>query len=845
MPVRTSMKINMTPFSVVGIVKRRRVLTLLTSVAVPTLLLGAPQAAGVQSSSSASTSASSSSHAPDHLNIDYNAVVTKYCATCHNERLKTAGLMLDKADLSNVSSSAEVWEKVVRKVRVGMMPPQGMPRPDEATRGAFVSWLETALDRAAAAKPNPGQPLAHRLNRAEYANAIRDLLALDVDPTSLLPLDDSSYGFDNIADVLGVSPVLVEDYLSAADGISALAVGDPDILPKAYVFRVPQDASQNRHIEGLPLGTVGGLLVRPTLPLDGDYTFQVRLFRTNLGTMRGLEYPQHLEYTVDGEQVHLTGFGGTTDLKASDDNPTIAGNEIDARFTVKLKLKAGPHAIGADFLEKTAAENTRRLQPYVRSSSDTVDFSGYPHIDTFTITGPFNASGPGDTPSRRRIFLCRPARSSDEEPCARKILSTLAHRAYRGQATHADLDVLMDFYRIGRRKGSFDKGIDMGLRRILASPKFLVRVERDPEDSAPGTVYRVSNLELASRLSFFLWSSIPDDQLLQLANQGKLRNPAVLEEQVRRMLADRRAHALVSNFVDQWLYLRNLRNKTPNSNDFPDFDDNLRGAFQRETEMLFESIIQDDRSVLDLMTANYTFMNERLAKQYGVPNIYGSQFRRVLITDENRKGLLGQGSILMETSHADRTSPVLRGKWILENLLGAPPPAPPANVPPLNEDGERQGRVLTMRERMEEHRANPACASCHKLMDPLGLALENFDPVGAWRTREGGTGGPVIDASGQLMDGSKVDGPVALRQALLRQPNIFVGTMTEKLLTYALGRGLTYSDMPVIREIVRGASRQDYRFTSLILGVVESTPFQMRMAAPRENDKLAVRNVAN
>jgi hypothetical protein len=760
---------------------------------------------------------------------DFRPVLNQYCVTCHNERVKTAGLMLDRMDVAHVPESAEVWEKVVRKLRVGMMPPQGVPRPDQATRDSLVSWLETTLDRAAAAAPNPGRPLAHRLNRAEYAAAIHDLLALDVDVTSLLPSDDSSYGFDNIADVLGVSPVLVERYLAAAGRISAVAVGDPDILPTSEVFRVRQDRSQDRHVEGLPLGTVGGLLVRPTLPLDGEYTFQVRLFRTNLGTMRGLEYPQHLEYTVDGERVHLAAFGGNDEIKASSDNPTIAGDKVDARFNVRLTLKAGPHDIGAAFLEKTAAQNTRRLQSYVRSSSDTVDFSGLPHIDTFTITGPFNGSGPGDTPSRRRIFVCRPIGATDEEPCARKIIATLARRAYRGQETSADLDVLLGFYRTGRAKGSFDRGIDMALRRVLASPKFLVRVERDPENAAPGTVYRISDVELASRLSFFLWSSIPDDQLLQVAGQGKLKNPVVLEQQIRRMLADSRAQALVTNFAGQWLYLRNLKNKTPNSNDFPDFDDNLREAFQRETELFFQSIIREDRNVLDLIGANYTFVNERLARQYGIPNIYGSHFRRVPVADERRYGLLGQGSILMVTSHADRTSPVLRGKWILDNLLGAPPPAPPANVPPLDESRERQGRVLTMRERMEEHRANPACAACHKLMDPIGFALENFDPIGTWRTLEGGTGGSAIDASGQLMDGSNVDGPIALRQALLRQPNIFVGTMTEKLLTYALGRGLSYADMPVVRGIVRDASHQDYRFSALILGIAKSASFQMRI----------------
>ena len=756
---------------------------------------------------------------------DYRASIDKYCVGCHNSKTKIGGLALDKTDLNNVGADADIWEKVIRKVRVGMMPPQGLPRPDEATRDGLVAWLQTTLDRAAAAHPNPGRPPVHRLNRTEYGNAIHDLLALDVDSASLLPPDDSGYGFDNIADVLGVSPVLLERYLSAAGKISALAVGDPGAGPAGETFRIRQDASQDVHIEGLPIGTVGGLLAKTTLPLDGEYMVQPTLFRTNLGAMRGLEYSNQLEITVDGERVHLASFGGDADFKASLENITAAGDAVEARFTARLHLKAGPHEIGVAFLERSATQNTLRLQSYIRSSNDTLDPAGHPHLLTVTLTGPFNPTGPGDTPSRRAIFLCRPGSANEEMPCARKILANLSRRAYRGFATAADQERLLEFYESGRKSGTFDAGIEMALERILASPKFVFRTERDPAEAAPGTIHPVSELELASRLSFFLWSTIPDDELLQVASQGKLRYQ--LERQVHRMLADPKAEALVTNFAGQWLYLRNLRGMIPNSVDFPDFDDNLRQSFLRETELFFGSVMREDRSVLDLMTADYTFVNERLARQYKIPNIYGSQFRRVTITDEARKGLLGQGSILMVTSHTDRTSPVVRGKWILDNLLGAPPPPMPANVPPLNENSS--GRVLTMRERMEEHRANPVCASCHQIMDPIGFSLENFDAVGAWRTREGGTLGTPIDASGQLLDGTKVNGPVELRKALLNQPAIFVDTFTEKLMTYALGRGLQSYDMPVVREIVRNADND--RFTSIVMGIVTSTPFQNRSSS--------------
>jgi hypothetical protein len=758
----------------------------------------------------------------------HRAMLDRYCVTCHSDRLKTAGLTLESIDTTNIAAAPDIWEKVVRKVRVGMMPPQGSPAPDAAARNSLVTLLTNALDAHALAHPDPGRPLVHRLNRAEYGNAIRDLLALEIDPTNLLPADDSAYGFDNVADVLGVSPVLLERYLSAAGKVSALAVGDPDSGVGMETFRVRQDASQDRHVEGLPIGTVGGMLAHITLPLEGEYVIQPRLFRTNLGAMRGLEYEHQIEISVDGARVHLAAFGGDEDFKASLRNPTLAGDDVEARARAKVRLTAGPHTIGVAFIEKTAAQNSWRLQPFLRSSHDTFDPTGYPHIDVFSVTGPYNASGPGDTPSRRKIFTCRPATAAEEEPCARRIVSTLARLAYRGQASDEDMRRLMSFYAAGRKDGSFDKGIQLALQRMLASAKFALRIERDPAGTAPGSVYRLNSLDLASRLSFFLWSSLPDDELLRVAEQGRLRTPAVLRQQVRRMLADPKSEALVSNFAGQWLYLRNLKNMVPLSTEFVNFDDNLRRAFEREAELFFESVMRENRNVLDLMEADYTFVNERLAKHYNIPGIYGSHYRRVTLTDEARRGLLGKGAILMVTSHTDRTSPVVRGKWVLDNLLGAPPPPMPANVPPLDESGQQAGRVLTMRERMEVHRRNPVCANCHKIMDPIGLAMENFDAVGSWRTREGGTHGTTIDASGVLLDGTEVDGIVSLRKALLRSPEIFVGTFVEKMMTYALGRGVAATDMPTVRQIVRDSSRQNYRFASIVDGIVSSPAFLMR-----------------
>jgi mono/diheme cytochrome c family protein len=772
---------------------------------------------------------------PQAQNVEqYRAAINQYCISCHNDRAKTGGLTLEKLDFSNVPANAEIWEKAVRKLRVGMMPPQGAPQPDTATRQTLVSWLTSELDHAATAAPNPGRPLLHRLNRVEYGNAIRDLLALEVDPSTLLPPDDAAYGFDNVGDVLGVSPVLLERYMGAAGMVSALAIGDPDTAPSGETFHIRQDASQDVHLEGMPIGTVGGILARVTLPLDGEYVFTVRLFRTNLGVMRGLEYEHEVEYTVDGRRVHLFKVGGEEDFKANLVNMTKLGDDVDERGKIRLPLKAGPHVITAAFLERSAAYNPTRLQPFIRSSTDTRDTSGLPHFETFTVTGPFAATGSGDTPSRRKVFVCRPATGADEEPCARKIIATIARRAYRGDMSETDLQRLMGFYKSARRTGTFEKGIQVSLQRILASPKFAFHIEAEPPNAAPGTVYRISDLELASRLSFFLWSSIPDDRLIDAASSGRLHMPAVLEQEVKRMLADAKSESLTTNFAAQWLYLRNLKNMQPLSEEFPDFDDNLRQALERETSLFFQSIVREDRNVLDLMTANYTFVNERLARHYQIPNVYGSQFRRITLTDEARYGLLGKGAVLMVTSHTDRTSPVVRGKWILDNLLGAPPPAPPANVPPLNENPQREGKVLTMRERMEEHRANPVCANCHKLMDPIGLSLENFDAVGEWRTRDGDTVrnmGTPIDASGQLLDGTKVDGVITLRKTLLRQPDLFVGTLTEKLMIFALGRGLAYYDIPAVRTIVRDSARQDYKFSSLILGIVKSAPFQKRSVA--------------
>ena len=762
-------------------------------------------------------------------------MLDEYCVTCHNKDLKTGGLMLDKMDLDHVAEGSETWEKVILKLRGGMMPPQGNPRPEQASINSFVKWLETSIDRAPNAKSNPGRSPLHRLNRTEYGNAVRDLLALDISVSDLLPADDESDGFDNIADVLKVSPSLLEQYLTASTKIASLAVGDPAFVPVSQVYQVPPDLAQENHVEGLPLGTRGGILIRHNFPLDADYDFSVALLQNIVGYVTGLEYPHQLEISIDGNRVFLAPVGGEEDNKMSDANLGIAKDTLDARLKTRVHVTAGPHAVAVAFLRKNSSESDEPLQPFTRDL-DLQNMNGIPLIDHVQITGPYDAKGSGDTPSRRRIFACHPAAASDETPCAKQILSALARRAYRGPVSDKDVETLLSFYQSGKNRSGFEYGIENALRLILASPKFVFRSEPDPASVTSGSIYRINDFELASRLSFFIWSSVPDDQLLDLAAQSKLSNAAVLEQQVKRMLADPKAQALVSNFAGQWLYLRNVQSISPNQDDFPNFDDNLRQAMRKETELFFQSIVREDRNVLDLLNADYTFVNDRLAKHYGIPNIYGSQFRRVKITDENRKGLLGQASILTVTSQPNRTSPVLRGKWIMENLMGTPPPAPPPNVPPLKENDEGTKNAQSVRALLEAHRKNVPCSTCHAVLDPLGFALENFDAIGKWRTRDASG---LVDASGQLADGTPVSGPVALRAALMKHPEQFVRTMTSKLMTYGLGRALEYYDMPTVRGIEQEASANNYRFSALVLGIVKSGEFQMKRAQPANGATVA------
>jgi mono/diheme cytochrome c family protein len=765
-----------------------------------------------------------------------DATLRQYCVTCHSQRLRTGGLSLEGLDAVDVAHDAETWEKVVRKLRLGTMPPLGARRPDRAAYDDAIEWFESRLDAAAGARPNPGRPVLHRLNRAEYANAIRDLLGLDVDVSSLLPPDDAAYGFDNVADSLGSSPALLQAYLSAARKISAVAVGDPRVGAGSDTYSVRQDLSQDQHLDGLPLGTFGGMTAQHLFPLDGEYDFQVRLYRSNLNAMRGVHNRHQVELTLDGERVLLAEFGGPDDLVALQQNPTETSDAIETkRLRVRLFVKAGRHELVAAFQDEAPAiMATSRLQPFLRDFDNPYAADGAPHVQSISVQGPFNSKAGGGAPSPN-VFLCSPGASANqaaETACATRIISTLARRAYRRPVSNADVTGLLSFYQQERARGTFESGVEFALRRILASPSFVFRPEREPAGIAPGTPYKVTPVELASRLSFFLWSSIPDEDLLRSAGGGQLDRREEMAQQLSRMLADPRSNALVENFAGQWLQLRNLKGLVPNPDTFPDFDDNLRQAFRREAELFFASVVREDRNVLDLMTADYTFVNERLAKHYGLPGVFGSAFRRVTLTDDARRGLLGKGAVLLVTSHATTTSPVLRGKWVLENLLGSPPPPPPPDVPALREDEPGVPR-RTMREQMEQHRNNPACASCHKTMDPFGFALENFDVVGAWR-RTNDTGA-ALDTADVLPNGVKVDGVVGLRNALMERPDVFVRTLTEKLMVYALGRGLTYQDMPAVRRIVRDARGQDYRFSALVSGIVSSVPFQMAAAAGGEN----------
>jgi mono/diheme cytochrome c family protein len=763
------------------------------------------------------------------------ALLNQYCVACHNDRTKNGGVRLDTVDVARVGDNPEVWERALRRLRARAMPPPGSRRPDEQGYEHLVSYLETALDRLAADHPDPGRTdTFRRLTRTEYQNAVRDLLALDVDVQELLPKDDASYGFDNVSAV-GLSPTLVERYLAAAQKITRLAVGSPVPVPATRVVVQPADLTQEDHFDGLPFGTRGGTMVRHTFPRDGSYEIQIRLVRNRNENVEGLTEPHQLEVTLDGERLQL--FTVVPNRNRMD--AYYADEGVDKHLQLRTQVSAGPHVVGAAFLRKNGALIETERQPYDAHFNMDRHPRVQPAVHSLAITGPFDASGVGDTPSRNRIFVCHPTARSAEAACAKQILSAFARRAFRRPVVDRDIAVPLQLLAKESAAGGFEAGIEMALRALLTSPEFLFRVERDPGDvaqgrsdgAAAGASYRISDVELASRLSFFLWSSIPDDSLLAAAERGRLRDPAVLEAQVQRMLADPRAEALTTNFASQWLYLRNLAAVVPNLRLYPDFDDNLRQAFRRETELFFQSVVQEDRSVLDLLDADYTFVNERLAKHYGIANVYGDRFRRVsLAKDSERRGLLGHGSILTVTSHATRTSPVRRGKWILENILGMPPPPPPGNVPPL-EESQSGTQALTMRQRMAQHRENPACAACHRSIDPPGLALENFDAVGRWRAL--GEGGAPIDASGTLPSGETFDGVAGLRRALLARPDVFVGTLTEKLLTFALGRGVDYHDAPAVRQIRREAARDGYRFSSLVLAVVRSTPFQMRRSADR------------
>jgi Protein of unknown function (DUF1592)/Protein of unknown function (DUF1588)/Protein of unknown function (DUF1587)/Protein of unknown function (DUF1585)/Protein of unknown function (DUF1595) len=763
---------------------------------------------------------------PDALVADYRATLDRYCLDCHNQAEAEAGLSLEAVDLASVAEHPDIFEKVIVKLRGGFMPPGGNPRPDVATIDGMVAFFEDSLDAAARAHPRPGRASVHRLNRTEYGNAIRDLLGIEIDASDFLPPDDEGYGFDNIADILRVSPSLLEQYLSASSFIAALAVGDPDTPNVSRIFRAPPDLAQAEHVEGLPLGTRGGLSFTHNFPLDAEYELGVFLRRNIVGYMTGLEWPHELEITIDGERVFVAPVGGQKDNAMSDANFSAAANAIDERLRTRVSVTAGPHEVGIAFVRRNSALSHEPLELHTRDL-DLQNMNGLPVVDYVSLRGPFDAVGAGDTPSRQRLFTCAPATADQESACAHEIISGLARRAYRRPVTSDDLELLLGAYERAKEQRGFDAGIQNALRVVLASPAFIFRDEPEPEDVAPGEIYALDDVALASRLSFFLWSSIPDDELLRIAEAGRLSDPAEYAHQVRRMLADGKADALVENFAGQWLYLRNLQSARPDIETFPNFDENLRRALRRETELLFDDVMRRDVSVLTLLDADYTFLNERLAEHYDIPGIYGSHFRRVELPDGRRRGLLGHGSILTVTSYPNRTSPVLRGKWIMENILGTPAPTPPPNVPALQEN--QAGRpARSVRERLAEHRENPVCASCHDIMDPIGLGLETFDAVGRWREREPGG---IVDASGQLVDGTQFNGPEELREILLGKPDQFVGVMTEKLLIYALGRGLEPYDMPVVRGVVDEARKVDYRFSALIEGIANSVPFRMRQAA--------------
>ena len=751
-------------------------------------------------------------------------LVEEYCMSCHDEDKKRGELSFEAIAAHDIADHPDVWEKVVRKLRARHMPPIGRDRPDDTVYDAVISSLEASLDRAGRANPDPGRTATiRRLTRTEYQYAVRDLLAIDVDVASLLPPDEPSYGFDTVT-VGTLSPTLLDRYVSAAEKISRMAVGRPGRSPGGDTIRLPADLTQEDHLPGLPLGTRGGALIRYTFPADGEYEIQIRLTRDRDEHVEGLSEPHDLELSIDRARVQLFTVKPPQREPGSPNDDPRSHATVDQHLKIRVPVRAGPRAVGVAFLKKASLLLETGRQPYRARFNSYRHPRVQPAIYSISILGPYGAATAGDTPSRRRIFVTRPTGARDEERAARQILASLTRRAYRRPVTEADVEGPLDLYRKARAEGDFDEGIEMAVAAVLVSPQFLFRVEQDPEGVPPGTVHRISDLELASRLSFFLWSSIPDDELLDLAAAGKLHEPAVLDRQVRRMLADPRSRALVDNFAAQWLHLRKLDASTPDMRLFPDFDHNLRQAFQRETELFFDSVLREDRSALELLNADYTFVNERLARHYGIPHVYGSRFRRITRDDGTvRGGLLRHASILTVTSYATRTSPVIRGKWVLDNLLGVPPPPPLPDVPALKDETVDGG--LSVRKRLSEHRSNPTCSSCHNLMDPIGLSLETFDAIGRRRSAEGEA---PIDASGALPDGSEFVDVAGLEQALLNRPELFVGTLTEKLLTYALGRGVEFYDAPEVREIVRTARAQNYRLSSLIMGIVKSKPFQMR-----------------
>ena len=775
------------------------------------------------------------------------ALLDRYCVTCHNERLQTAGVMFDRVDINRADVHRELFEKVTRKLRGGQMPPQGRPRPEPAAVNAFVTALEAELDRVGAAAPHPGRVASHRLNRTEYVNAVRDLLDLEIDGEALLPSDMAGFGFDNNADVLAMTPALMDRYITAATKVSRLAVGTLENRPAIQTYRLPNAARQEARMgEDLPFATHGGLAARHAFSLDGDYVFRIRLQRSDIGgSIRGniAEREYHIELRIDHGLVKRLTVGGAF---AGQVRYTLSGGGIappdddvvhqqvalynqtaDQDLEVRLPVKAGTRLVSAAFTD---------MAP---SASAGVGDNVVAGVASLEVHGPYGGEIPAETPSRRRVFVCRPSGPHDEGPCARSIMGTLARRAYRRPVTDADLEPLMAIFEIGRAAEGFETGVARALEALLSMPAFLMRAEADPVDSPAGTIYPISDVELASRLAFFLWRSIPDEELLEAATRGQLRDPVVLARQARRMLADRRAARWMTDFLGQWLQVRNLQTMVPDPVRFPGYDSTLRDALIKETELFFESQVREDRSVLDLLRADYTFLNARLAEHYGIPGVYGSHFRRMPVVDPARGGLLGHGSVLTTTSYADRTSVVLRGKWVLETLLGSPPPPPPANVPPLPEN-DGTSKPASLRERMEQHRANPVCATCHADMDPLGFALENFDAIGRWR--ESDEGAP-IDSAITWRD-TEIDSPKAFREALLRQgEDELLRTIAEKLLTYALGRGVDYLDAPTVRQIVRDAARDDYRWSSLILGIVRSAPFQQRIVLDSEQEERVAANV--